>query len=312
MGSGRFSGFAEANELQLMSRLREVLRRRYRVKYMDGGGRGRGVDAAPASKVGETPAQTVDAVLKDSIQACGLSRFDEIRVTQRVKELTEGMPKAKVCEWLLSEEALKRLKRAGGEESGTESEDGELLRRSLSAPPTKMLRRAMGRAGGPGLLPEGGRLPSIFEVDENSPSYAPSKDRFATESKSGLIDGGERTKKQERLKARLQRIRERQDAILGQCKEQDDKIRRRGRAAMERKKQAHSAYLVGVRRIQKMEDRHLHSVRGSGAHNPTTTCSTEKPGLVNSLGGLQGSEERTLKATGRRIVQRATRPTALL
>ena len=81
---------------------------------------------------------------------------------------------------------------------------------------------------------------------------------------------------------------------------------------MERKKQAHNAYLVGVRRIQKMEDRHLHSVRGSGAHNPTTTCSTEKPGLVMSLGGLQGSEERTLKATGRRIVQRATRPTALL
>lgn len=270
------------------------------------------MDAAPASKVGETPAQTVDAVLKDSIQACGLSRFDEIRVTQRVKELTEGVPKAEVCEWLLSEEALKRLKRGGGEESGTESEDGELLRRSLSAPPTKMLRRAMARAGGPGLLPEGGRLPSIFEVDENCPSYAPSKDRFATESKSGLIDGGERTKKQERQKARLRRIRERQDAILGQCKEQDDKLRRRGRAAMERKKQAHNAYLVGVRRIQKMEDRHLHSVRGSGAHNPTTTCSTEKPGLVMSLGGLQGSEERTLKATGRRIVQRATRPTALL
>tara|TARA_B100000674_G_scaffold391874_1_gene335938 strand:+ start:134 stop:1021 length:888 start_codon:yes stop_codon:yes gene_type:complete len=295
-----------------MSRLREVLRRRYRVKYMDGGGRGRGVDAAPASKVGETPSQTVDAVLKDSIQACGMSRFDEIRVTERVKELTEGVPKAEVCEWLLSEEALTRLKGVSGEESGAGSGDTELLRRSLSAPPTKMLRRALGRAGGPGLLPEGGRLPSIFEVDENSPSYAPSKDRFATESKSGLIDGGERTRKQERLKARLQRIRERQDAILGKCKEQDDKIRRRGRAAMERKKQATSAYMIGVRRMQKMEDRHLHSVRGSGMHNPSGTCSAEKPGLIMSLGGLQGSEERTLKATGRRIVQRATRPTALL
>ena len=162
------------------------------------------------------------------------------------------------------------------------------------------------------MLPEGGRLPSIFEVDENSPSFAPSKDRFATESKSGLIDAGDKTKKQERLKARLRRIRERQDAILDQCKEQDDKLRRRGRAAMERKKVAHSSYLVGVRRVQKIEDRHLHSVRGSGMHNPTTSTKEKQIGLVSSVGGLQGSEARTLKATGRRIVQRASRPTALI
>ena len=304
---------AEANEVQLLSRLREVLRRRYRVKYMDGGGRGRGVDAPPASKVGDSTAQTVEAVLKDSIEACGLSRFDEIRVTERVKELTEGIPKADVCEWLLSEEALRRLKGPGdGEDSGTES-GGEGLQRSLSAPPEKILRRAWGRVGGGGgaLLPEGGRLPSIFEVDENSPSFAPSKDRFATESKCGLIDADDKAKKQERLKARLRRIRERQDAILDQCKEQDNKLRRRGRAALERKKKAQNSYLVGVRRAQKIEDRHLHSVRGSGMHNPTST-KEKQIGLVSSLGGLQGSEARTLKATGRRIVQRASRPTALI
>ena len=42
-GSGRFSGRGKLVKTHVAPTPREVLRRRYRVKYMDGGGRGRGV-----------------------------------------------------------------------------------------------------------------------------------------------------------------------------------------------------------------------------------------------------------------------------
>ena len=235
--------------MQLLSRLREVLRRRLKR-------RGKGVDDEAKLKIGErtTEKQRLDAI-QSGIKACNLSQFDELKIKGKIREMKEELGGKDFLDWLVSGEALKEMKA---------KQHSSIKKQSIATAPTRSLRtpRAFD-------IWKPRPLPQIMEIDEKSPAFAPESERFRTTAQAGMVDAKKQmNRRSQQVEARLNRIRKHAQEMQDHCKDLDQRRRSRGQAYLERMRRAQAGYLQKIERIQKLEQRQLKTIKATGAANP--------------------------------------------
>lgn len=235
--------------MQLLSRLREVLRRRLKRG-------GKGVDDEAKLKIGErtTEKQRLDAI-QSGIKACNLSQFDELKIKGKIREMKEELGGKDFLDWLVSGEALKEMKA---------KQHSSIKKQSIATAPTRSLRppRAFD-------IWKPRPLPQIMEIDEKSPAFAPESERFRTTAQAGMVDAKKQMdRRSQQVEARLNRIRKHAREMQDHCKDLDQRRRSRGQAYLERMRRAQAGYLQKIERIQKLEQRQLKSIKATGAANP--------------------------------------------